>query len=359
MKDIIEKHGLENLLRPPRVGGIVEGTVVGGQRSTLYVDLGTFGTGVVLGKEFHNARSIIKNLKPGEKLLAKVVEVENEDGYIELSLQAADKEITWKKLKELKDKKEPLMVKIVGANKGGLLAEVSRIPAFLPASQLNAEHYPRVEDADQQKILRELQKFIGQELEVNILDLNRGEEKLILSEKIKEGEKIRKLLENYKVGDVIDGEVTGVVDFGAFIKFPASPTDGDEELEGLIHISELDWQLIENPEDIVKVGEKIKAKIIKIDGERVFLSLKALKKDPWEGIEENRRVGDKVTGKIVKLTSFGVFVEIQPSIQGLCHISEFGTKDKMEETLKIGESYEFVILQLEPKDHKMALKLSV
>jgi len=188
------------------------------------------------------------------------------------------------------------------------------------------------------------------DLEVKIFDVNPQEEKLIFSEKATDTEKLKEILKNYKMDDVVEGEITGVVDFGAFMKF------GD--LEGLIHISELDWQLIENPSEIVKVGEKVKVKIIEITGDgRVSLSLKALKKDPWVGIEEKYKKGDEIKGEVTKFNIFGAFVEIGPKIQGLCHISEFGTKAKMEESLQVGKNYKFQILQIDPAEHRMTLKL--
>jgi len=282
---------------------------------------------------------------------AKIVELENEDGYIELSLSKANKELAWKELKRIKEEKEVIRVKIQGANKGGLLAKVSGIPAFLPVSQLSPEHYPKVEGGRDQKILEKLQEFIGQELEVKLFSLDMKEENLILSEKAKETEKTKEQLKNYKVGDIVKGEITGVVDFGAFIKF------GKEELEGLIHISELDWQLIENPSEIVKVGDKTKAKIVDIleDG-KVSLSLKALKKDPWQGIEKKFKKGDIVEGKITKFNPFGAFVQITAKVQGLCHVSKFGSQEKMKEVLKIGKKYKFEISSIEPKEHRMTLK---
>jgi len=153
---------------------------------------------------------------------------------------------------------------------------------------------------------------------------------------------------------VAEGEITGITDFGVFIKFG----EKGEELEGLIHISELDWQLIEDPTDVVKVGDKVQAKIISIIDDRVSLSLKALKKDPWEGIEENYKKGDVVHGKVTKFNPYGAFVQIAPKIQGLCHISEFGTKTKMESSLEVGKEYDFQILSIDPAEHRMSLKLA-
>jgi len=341
----------ENLMKPPKVGEIVEGKVIGRKRSALFLDLGVFGTGIIYGREFQEAKEELKSLKIGDSVFAKIIDLENEEGYIELSVSQASSELIWEGLRQKKEKGENVTVKILGANRGGLLTEISGIPGFLPVSQLKSCHYPKVEGGDTSKILRELQKFIGQTLEVKIFDLDLRTGKLILSEKVKEAEKIREILKNYKVGDVVKGEITGVVDFGAFMKF-------GENLEGLIHISELDWQLIEDPSEVVKVGEKFKAKIIEISGEKVSLSLKALKEDPWLDIEERYKKGDIVSGKVTKFNPFGAFVQITPEIQGLIHISEFGTRSKMEEKLKIGKKYNFQILEIRPEEHKMSLKLA-
>lgn len=358
-KNIIDETGFAKL---PKIGEIVEGKVIGKGRAAVYFDLGNWRTGVIYGREFFEAKNELKHLKPGDSIFAKIVDMENEDGYIELSLTRAGKELAWETLKQKKDKNETITVKILGANKGGLLADVMGIPAFLPVSQLSPENYPKVEGGDNQKILKALQKFISQELEVKIFDLEPSEEKLILSEKAKDTEKIRELLKGYKVGDVVEGEITGVVDFGAFVKFSLPAEEGSRlnSLEGLIHISELDWQLISNPAEIVKVGEKVKAKIIDIANDKISLSLKALKKDPWEGIEEKYKKGDNVKGKVVKFNSFGAFVQLSddPKIQGLCHISEFNADQRMEDSMALNQEYKFQILSIEPKDHRMSLKMT-
>ena len=156
---------------------------------------------------------------------------------------------------------------------------------------------------------------------------------------------------------MIEGEITGVVDFGAFIRFPINDS-GTEPIEGLIHISEIDWQIIEDPSQVLKVGDKVKAKIVDLSQGRASLSLKALKEDPWKEVEKRHNKLDVVQGKVTKLNPFGAFVEIEEKIQGLCHISEFGTKSKMEETLKPGETYPFQILELNPAEHRMSLRLA-
>jgi len=339
------------LLKPPKAGEIVRGRIIGRGRSSIFVDLGSWGTGIIYGKEFLLAKDLLKKAKEGDELFIKIVDLENEEGFIEVSALEADREISWLKLKEKRNTAENIMVKILGANKGGLLTTVMGVNAFLPVSQLSSANYPRVEDGDAMKILKELQKFVGQEMEVKILDLDPRGEKLILSEKIKETEKIKEILKDYKVGDIVEGEITGVVDFGAFVKF------GADSLEGLVHISELDWQLIENPGDVVQVGEKVKLKIIDISNGKVSLSLRALKEDPWKTIEKTYEKGKITRGKITKFNPFGAFVEVAAKIQGLCHISEFGTRQKMEELLKIGSEYDFEVLLLDIKEHRLLLKL--
>lgn len=350
MKDFLEKN---TFLRPLKVGQITEGKVIAKGRSSLFLDLGLFGTGIIYGREFFESKEELKNLEIGDKVFAKVLELENKEGYVELSVSGASKELTWEELKQKKEKGETLKVKILGANRGGLLTEISGISAFLPVSQLKTAHYPRVEGGEASKILKALQKFIGKELQVKIFDLSQREEKLILSEKAKEAEKVKEILKKYKVGQVVEGEITGVTDFGAFVKF------GPENLEGLIHISELDWTMVEDPSKIVKVGEKVQAKIVEISDDKVSLSLKALKKDPWKDIEKKYKKGDVISGKVIKFNPFGAFVQISKKIQGLIHISEFGNPQKMAEMIEIGKKYNFKILSLDPGEHKISLSLEV
>ncbi len=358
MEDNAQKIDIQ---KPLKMGDIVEGVVIGTGRSSVYLDLGPQGTGIIYGREFLDEKRSLKPLKIGDRIAGKIIELENDEGYIEMSLKEAGKELTWDKLQEQRDKEELLTVTVIGANKGGLLAEVLGIPAFLPVSQLSQEHYPKVEDGDATKILLALQKFMGKELEVQIFDLDPTDQKIILSERSKERKKIKEILGQYKIGDVVEGEITGVVDFGAFVKFPASAEatagEGKEQVEGLIHISEIDWQIIENPGDFLKIGDKVQAKIIDLSNGRASLSLKALKEDPWKEVEKKWKKFDEVQGKVTKLNPFGAFVEIEPKIQGLCHISEFGTKKKMEELLKQGEAYAFQVLEISPAEHRMSLRL--
>lgn len=355
MKNLLEKN---NYLKPPKIGEIIEGAVVGKGRSSVFLDLGPIGTGIIYGKEFYDAKERLKDLNIGDKICSKIIDMQTEEGFIELSISGAFRELSFTTLQEKKERDELIKVKILGANKGGLMTEISGIDAFLPVSQLASEHYPKVEGGDKIKILRQLQEFIGQEFEVKILDLFPKKEQIILSEKAKDSDKIKEILKKYKIGNVIKGEITGITDFGAFIKFPAVSTKKDktEQLEGLIHISELDWKIIDDPAEIVKPGDKVKAKIIDISNGKVSLSLKALKKDPWEGIENKYKKGEIVSGKVVKFNPFGSFVQIDKKIQALCHVSEFDS-GKMEEILEIGKENKFQILSINEKEHRMSLRL--
>jgi small subunit ribosomal protein S1 len=351
----------DDTLSLPKTGEVVKGKIIGTKGSAIFIDLGHVGTGIIFGKEFYEAKDFLKNLKPESEISAKVLDPDNEEGYIELSLKQANEELAWKTIQEQKEKQETINVKILGVNKGGLLTKVSGIPAFLPVSQLSFEHYPRVEQGDKLKIVRELQNLIGEELKVKLFDINQKEKNIILSEKAGTISKLKEVFKELKPGTIVQGEITGIVDFGAFVRF-SLPSSGakpkeDATLEGLIHISEMDWQMIDNPSKVVKIGEKIKAKIIEVAYNRVSLSLKALKKNPWENVEKKYKKGDIIKAKATKFNPFGAFIQISPEIQGLVHISEFGNEDKMKNALELGKEYDFQILQVEPKERKIALKL--
>ena len=288
---------------------------------------------------------------------ATLTSLENDEGSLELSIREASYEKSWEDIDNKLEKREVISTKVLDANKGGLMVEVNGITGFLPVSQLASEHYPRVEDGDKNKILELLKKLIGQEIRVRILDADREAEKLIVSEKAAQSERELEAIANLKVGDIISGEVSGVVDFGAFVKF-AVPGKEKERVEGLVHISELAWQLIDNPREIIKTGDQVDAKIIGIEDTRISLSVKALKEDPWHTADERYKIGDIVEGKIDKINHFGAFVYLDKDIHGLAYVNEFQNVypgKKMEDIFHIGVSYKWKILSMEPKGHRMGL----
>ncbi|MFC1700708.1 30S ribosomal protein S1 [Patescibacteria group bacterium] len=349
MKDLfIDKSTLST----PQAGEMIEGKIIKKSNNSVIIDLGPIGTGVIYGGELKEIKGVFKSLKVGQTISGIITDPENEDGYVELSIKEANLEKSWNDLKQKQQDDETIEVRINEANRGGLVIEAMGIIGFLPVSQLSIKNYPRVEGGDKNKILTELNKFIGKEIKVKIISLDQKREKLIVSEKAIEEKEIKESLKNYEKGDIVEGTVSGLTNFGAFIKF------GDN-LEGLIHISEIDWQLIDHPSQIIKENEKIKAQIININGKQVFLSLKALKQDPWNEIEKKYKNGQIIEGTVTKLNSFGALVRIaDDKIYGLSHISEFSKQNQqMENVLKVNQSYDFEILSLEPQSHKMFLAL--
>ncbi|MDP2593341.1 MAG: S1 RNA-binding domain-containing protein [bacterium] len=333
---------------PPIVGDLVEGAVMGMDKSRVFIDLPPYGTGIIYGKEYLNARDIIKRMSIGDTVAAKVVDTENEEGYIELSLREARQAMIWSEAEAAIKDKKVLELPIKEANKGGLIVEWQGIQGFLPASQLNTEHYPRVSDGDKDKILEELKKLVGQKLTLSIISVIPKESKLIFSEKISEDKDKAKIIDKYAVGDEIDGEVTGMVDFGIFLKLETG-------LEGLVHISEIDWALVENPKALYKIGEKIKVKVIDIKDGKVSLSIKALKPSPWVEAVKKYKKDDDVQGVIIKYNKHGALAAIEEGIAGLVHVSEFGSEDKLRSILELGKTYKFKIVLFDPKEQKMAL----
>ena len=333
---------------PPAVGDLVEGKVIDVDKNTVFVDLGPFGTGIIYGKEYVAAKDIIKNVSPGDSISGKIVDLEEKDGYYEISLKEARQAKVWKEAEEATKEKKVFELAVQEANKGGLMLSWQGIVGFLPASQLNTEHYPRVSDGDKDKILEELKKLVGQKLSVSIIGALPKEGKLIFSEKSPELKKKIKIVEKYSVGDEVLGEVTGVVDFGVFVKV-------EEGLEGLVHISEMDWGLVENPKNMYKPGDKIKVKIIEIKDEKISLSIKALKKNPWINAENKYKKDDPVKGVVIKFNKHGALISLEEGVAGLVHISEFGTESKLREKLSLGSSYDFKITLFEPKEQKMTL----
>jgi len=352
-----------NPIEVPEVGDVLEGIVVSINSNSILLDLGTFGTGIVMGKEIKDGL-VDEKVKIGDVVSATLMELENDEGYIELSIREASYEKSWDDLSDKVSAGDVVTTKVLDANKGGLMVEINGITGFLPVSQLSSENYPRVEDGDKNKILELLKRIVGQEIQVRVLDADKETEKLIVSERAASSEKEKAIISNLDVGDIIEGEISGVVDFGAFVKFiPPYKQDSANEndnLEGLVHISELAWQLIDNPRDLVKTGDKVRAKIIGIDETRISLSMKALEKDPWGEIEKKYKIGDIVEGKINKINPFGAFVYLDNDIHGLAHVSEFQDVypgKKMEEVLYAGGTFNWKILSIEAKNHRMGLML--
>jgi small subunit ribosomal protein S1 len=328
-------------------GDVLEGTVIDVDKHEIWLDLGGRGTGVVVGREIEHSHDI----SPGDTISAGVIEPESDEGYAILSLKKVAKEKGWESLQERYDAGEVFETRPFDANKGGLLVEVDGIRGFLPVSQLSAENYPRVSGADKDEIYHRLAQLVSKPLQVRVLDLNRRDNKLIVSEKAAKREDTESKVSQMKVGQTVKGAVTGVVDFGIFVNV--------EGIEGLVHISEIAWDRVDNPSKYVKVGDTIEAKIIAIDRDKLSLSMKQLKPDPWISEVEGLKVGSEVKGKITRITPFGAFVQVTPVVEALVHISELSDEhvEDPHKLVKLGETKNFRIITIEPEAHKLSLSL--
>lgn len=339
---------IETIPNPPSVDDLVEGPVISIDKSAVFIDLPPFGTGIIYGREFQNARDIIKKINIGDIVAGKVVGIGGRDGYIEISLKEARQALIWSETEEAIKDGRVFELPVTDANKGGLIINWQGLPGFLPASQLKPEHYPRIADGDKDKILDELKKLVGEKLSVTIIGANPKEGKLIFSEKSPEVKDKENIVSRYTLGDEVTGEVTGLVDFGIFVKL-------EEGLEGLVHISEIDWGLVENPKTMFKIGEKVKVRVIEIKDDKISLSIKALKENPWKEAEKKYKKDAVVEGVIIKYNKHGALASIEEGVAGLVHVSEFGSEEKLRETLEMGKSYSFKITLFDPKEQKMAL----
>ena len=344
MDDLLAGDSVKQLT----IGEVVSGRVLAVRKRDVLIDLGPQGVGYVPRREVGNT----KTLEVGEEVTASVVDNELDNGYSLLSLRKAAKDRGWEEVLAKMDAAEIIDVTPYDANRGGMLVEYEGVRGFLPVSQLSAEHYPRVGGADKDEILARLNTLVGQTLKVRILDCDRKTNKLIFSEKeaIKDG--LAAHFERLKVGDTIKGIVTGVVDFGAFVNV--------EGIEGLIHISEISWERVNNPADYVKVGQSVEAKIISIDKDRLSLSMKQLTKDPWLDEVEQFSKGQTVEGTVTRITPFGAFVQISPAVEALVHVSELGGGEGAdpEKVFTLNEHKGFVVLDIDKENRKISLSLA-
>jgi len=332
---------------PLSAGDVVEGEVSSVKKHEVWIDLGARGVGVVMRREVAYGQP----LEVGATVTVSVIDPEMDEGYALLSMKRAVKDRGWDELQRVFEAGEIVEIVPYDANRGGLLVELEGIRGFLPVSQLAAGHYPRVSGADKDEILQKLNALTNQPMRVRILDVSRKDNKLIFSEKEAVKDDMQARFSELKVGDVVEGVVTGVIDFGAFVN-----VDG---IEGLIHISEISWERVDNPRNYVKVGETVKAKIIAIDKDRLSLSLKQMTDDPWLNEVKAFKKGDTVEGKITRITPFGAFVQLSSSVEALVHVSEMGDEDNVdpEKIFQLNETKKFKVLDIDTENRKIALSL--
>jgi small subunit ribosomal protein S1 len=334
----------------PEAGKIIDGKIISKDKSSIIVDLDGVLTGIIAGREMKDAMNSADELEVGDEVSACVLEVENEEGLVVLSLRRASQEKTWDRFLDCHENDKTLKVKAKEANKGGLLLEVDGIKGFIPVSQLAPLHYPRVNGADSAKILARLQKLIGLDLVVKIISIDKENGKLILSERAAFREQRHEALSMLKTGDTVEGTVSGIVKFGIFVAF-----DG---LEGLVHISEIAWGHVSNARDYAKHGQKVKVKIIGIEGDKISLSMKQLTKDPWDEITKKYTVGKTVKTKITRIAQFGAFVKLSSDINGLIHSSEIPTEGKeIADILEVGQEIDARVIEVNKSEKRIGLSL--
>jgi len=346
MASLLEELG-DNLL-PFAEGDMVEATIlaVGGNR--IWVDVAGQSLGFIPEKEISSKAG----LKAGDKIICSVISMENEEGNVVMSMKRADREKYWGEMEEKFKNKEPLIIKITDANKGGLIVDVGGIQGFLPVSQLTPDHYPRVAGGDKDEILNRLRQYIGQEFNVKVLTCEKETNKLIFSEKAVSANEVQQKIEKFAIGDTIKGKITGIVDFGLFVRI-------DPQIEALVHISEISWSRVSDLNKLYRVGDEVETVVISNDDGRISLSIKKLLPDPWVKAASKYKVGDQVRGRVTKVTPFGAFVSLDQDIDGLVHISELSADHVVDpsQVVELGKEYDFKIISIEPENHRLGLSL--
>ena len=348
---------MESLLReqgghvvPFIPGAVVEGTVMSASANRIWVDIGGVAVGVIPEREL----SVLSGeLKPGDAISASVLVLEDDRGNIILSLRRADRERISNELNARTKDGQPMQVKVSDANKGGLLIELGDYTGFLPVSQLASEHYPRVDNANPDEIYAKLKDLVGQTLTCKVLNFDPAQGKLIFSEKAA-GDSIQEAkLKHIKEGDALEGTITGIVDFGVFVRLG----EGESALEGLVHISEIAWGRVTDISAHYKVSDTVKVLVVSTADNRVSLSVKRLLPDPWQEIAAKYKLGDIVRGAVTRVTPFGVFVRLDTEIDGLVHISEISNERITDPgtILHLSESFDFKIISIDPEQHRLGL----
>lgn len=349
MDDIIQNM---DEIKLPQPGTLIEGKVVAKHQNKLLIDLDGVTTGIISGREAKDAEDTAKNAQVGDEISAYVIDPENEEGYTVLSLRKAGQERTWKRFLDAYENEKSVTVKANEANKGGLLLDINGIKGFIPVSQLAPMHYPRVNDADANQILQRLQALVGIEFKVKIINIDKENGKLILSERAAMEEQRQEALEGLEIGTEVEGKISGIVKFGIFVAFNG--------LEGLVHISEIAWGHVKNPSDYGKLGDKVKVQVIGVEGDKISLSMKRLIDDPWLEASKTYKIGTEVEGEVSRITPFGVFVKLNDEINGLIHVTELSGDGEVKdagEILKIGDKIKAKVIAVEPEEHRVGLSI--
>jgi len=337
-------------IKYPKIGEVISGTIDKIEKKNILVNVNNQFSGLVVSKELGNTVDL-DALKPGDKIEVMVLWDSVEKGLLILSLKRANQIKLLSNLNKYFQEGEIITVKPTEANKWGLLVDIDGLKWFIPVSQLTPLHYPRVEGADPAKILEHLEGLIGKEFKVKVINVDEAGKKIIFSEKAAIEDKREKALKTLKEGDVIEGVVSGILTYGLFVTF-----DG---LEGLVHVSEIDWGHVNNPAKFAKVGQKVKVKVIGLDSDKISLSIKRLKENPWDVLARKYKLGDTITAPISRISQFGAFMELEGGIQGLIHLSEIshGVVKDIRDHVKVGQEVTAKIINFDPKKKRIGLSL--
>lgn len=333
------------------VGDIVSGTVIVADQKMILIDLDGQFTGIITGNHMQSSTEDTGNIQAGDRIESIIIGNDPHSGLVHLSLRKASQAKLIEKLHSNFDTKEIITVIPNEANKGGLLIDLDGIKGFIPVSQLTPIHYPRVENANPEKILEQLNKLIGKPFQVRVINLDQSGKKIIFSEKAAIEEQRTQALATMKVGDVVEGSVSGILTYGLFVTFHG--------VEGLVHVSEIDWGHVNNPHKYARVGDKVTVQIIGIEGEKISLSIKRLKSNPWQVLSDKYQVGDIIEAPVLRLSQFGIFLELDGGISGLIHLSEIPAEmmEGIEEKVHVGEMMKARIITFDSQAKRIGLSL--
>jgi small subunit ribosomal protein S1 len=340
----------QNKIAVPQRGAVIQGMVTEITSRMLTVDISAKTEGVVIEREFEEARDYIKTLSVGDEIRVYVYSPENDRGQILVSVRNAAQEWQWKKLEEWMKTGKVVDVRGLEINKGGLVARIDSMGfmGFVPTSQLSS------------KLATNLENLVNRVFPAKIIEVDRQSNRLIFSEKaVSEAGEIeakKEILKKLKVGERIKGVVSGLTDFGAFVKIKVGPPRGeagDKEVEGLVHVSEIAWEKVDKPDKVLKQGQEVEVIITDVspDSGRVGFSIRNALADPWDEVESKFPPGKKLTGTVAKIASFGAIVQLSPGVSGLLHISKIPTGKEP----KVGDKIEVVIEDLDRGHRKLAL----
>lgn len=341
MADLVEEVG--PALVPFHQGDVIQVDVISSTRSKIVVNVMGLALGFIPAREFSVDPSEINT---GDTIPGYVLATENDHGWVVLSMRRADRERVWSALAEKLKNSEEVEVKVTDANRGGLVVEYKGAEGFVPSSQLGTARFPR--GREEGRLGQNYRDLIGKTLAAKPITVDPKQNKLIFSEKALEQTKVEELTKQFSIGQRVKGKITGVVDFGLFVDVGG--------VEGLVHISEISWDRVENLRSQFKVGQETEVEVISVEGTKVSLSMKRLTPDPWLEAVAQFEIGAMVEGEVIRTTPFGAFVRLSDNAQGLVHISELGEHVKTpEDVVKVGERYQLRILSIDPLQHKISL----